>query len=145
MKFSNIFHLCNSLGILANLILANQVLTPANNLFWGNKTPYHKQWENNLNNGNSCRFYVIGQSVAKLLNKEHHRASENRKNILKGHEQIERANCLESIRKFEAEEKIKEMKRIEQLLKSQKKAIFNAHLASRVKSSILKDFFALRF
>ncbi len=42
-------------------------------------------------------------------------------------------------------EKIKEMKRIEQFLKSKKEAIFNAHLASRVKSSILKDFFAFRF
>jgi len=143
MKFSNIFHLCNSLGILANLILANQVLSRANNLFWGNKIPYHKQRENNLTNGNSCRFYVIGQSVAKLLNKEHHRALDNRNNIFKGHS--ERANCLESIRKFEAEEKIKEMKRIEQFLKSKKEAIFNAHLASRVKSSILKDFFAFRF
>jgi hypothetical protein len=143
MKISYVFYLCNSLGILANLILANQFLSSVNNLFWGNKIPYHNQRENNLNNENSCRFYVIEQKMAKLFDKEHHRASENRNNFLTGHR--EREKCLESIRKFEADEKIKEMKRIEQFLKSKKEAIFNAHLASRVKSSILKDFFALRF
>ena len=143
MKISNIFYLCYSLDILANLILASQLLSPANNLFWGNKIPYHNQKENKVNNENPCKFYVIGQKMTKLLNKEQHRASENRNNVLTGHR--EREKCLESIRKFEAEEKIKEMKRIEQLLKSKKEAIFNAHLASRVKSSILKDFFALRF